>query len=90
MTIKKKINIAFIILAIFTVFATFQWVRPSVMEWRKADSIELLEFQEYTNIEYVSANGWTNKLRFRVTNKDGKNMTVHVTVGKNGVMTVGP
>ena len=87
---RTKFYIGLLAFGFFSIFAVFQWGRPAVMEWQKGEAIELLEFQEYTNIEYVSSDGWTNKMEFNVTNKDGKDMTIHVTVSKGGGMTVGP
>lgn len=87
---RKRIYIGFMVFATFSVFAVFQWIKPMVIESQKEQAIELLEFEKYTDIEYISSDGWSSKLEFRVVDKDGVSETVHVQVGDNGIMSVGP
>ena len=87
---RKRFYIGLVVFAAFAVFATFQWIKPMVIESQKEQAIELLEFEKYTDIEYVGSDGWSSKLEFRVVDEDGKSRTVHVQVGDNGIMSVGP
>ena len=86
---KKARKIALTILVpLIVVTITYTVIIPKVMETRTAEAVQFLEFNGYTDAEYIESDGFGYKMKFSVT-KDNKPTTVHVSVYKN-IMTVGP